>query len=309
MASSKTKLAVVAAAGAVAAAAYLYHLRSKKKSGDTLVLRSAYKPSPYQVESIDLNFILTEEEAVTESKIKFVGSGVSTPLYLDGEDLELRSIAMDGVALRLGKDYVLGAEEGLTLLKPPGAGFVLTVTVATKPQDNLQLSGLYKTSGNYCTQCEAIGFRRITFYLDRPDVMSKFTVRVEAEKAKYPLLLSNGNETARGELTGGRHWASFEDPFKKPAYLFALIAASLEGIESSFTTMSGRKVPPRVYPVCTLLASRHTPTRAAAVSRCVPRRASRLGRTTVRREHVRASHVQQAGLARNIDVVGTSTQY
>ena len=242
MTSQRTKIAVVAAAGAAVAAAAYYYYKKKKSGGETIVLRSAYKPFPYEIESVDLNFILTEEEALTESKIKFVGSGVSTPVYLDGEDLDLRSIAMDGKALVRGKDYVLGAEEGLTLLKPPGAGFMLNVVVATKPQDNLQLSGLYKTSGNYCTQCEAIGFRRITYYPDRPDVMSKFTVRVEADKKLYPVLLSNGNETARGELAGGRHWASFVDPFKKPAYLFALIAANLEGIESSFTTMSGRKV-------------------------------------------------------------------
>jgi aminopeptidase N len=206
------------------------------------VLRSAYKPSHYQIETVDLNFILTEEEAVCESVIKFVGTGVASPLYLDGEDLDLRSIKMDGVALTQGRDYVLGKEEGLTLLKPPGAGFMLEVTVATKPQDNTQLSGLYKTSGNYCTQCEAVGFRRITYFLDRPDVMSTYTVRVEADKTLYPVLLSNGNETARGELPGGRHWARFSDPFKKPCYLFALVAANLQGIESSFTTCSGRKV-------------------------------------------------------------------
>ena len=141
-----------------------------------------------------------------------------------------------------GRDYVLGAEEGLTVLAPPSTSFKLSIVVAVKPQDNTQLSGLYKTSGNYCTQCEAIGFRRITYFLDRPDVMSTYTVRVEADKALYPVLLSNGNETARGELPGGRHWASFDDPFKKPCYLFALIAANLKMIESSFTTCSGRKV-------------------------------------------------------------------
>ena len=127
-----------------------------------------------------------------------------------------------------GRDYVLGAEEGLTVLAPPKTPFELSTVVAVKPQENTQLSGLYKTSGNYCTQCEAVGFRRITYFLDRPDVMATYTCRVEADKTLYPVLLSNGNETARGEIAGtGRHWASFADPFKKPSYLFAAVAGDL----------------------------------------------------------------------------------
>ena len=242
------KLAATAAVSAVAAAAayWIYRRRSRSKPDGNLVLRSAYQPSQYQIETVGLNFILTEEEAVVESMLKFTYVGGATskppPLYLDGEELKLRFIAMNGVILVEGRDYVLGAEEGLTLLAPPATGFRLEMKVAIKPQDNTQLSGLYKTSGNYCTQCEAVGFRRITYFLDRPDVMSTYTVRVEADKALYPVLLSNGNETARGELAGGRHWASFADPFKKPAYLFALVAANLKMIEGSFTTCSGRKV-------------------------------------------------------------------
>ena len=121
--------------------------------------------------------------------------------------------------------------------------------VAIKPQDNTQLSGLYKSSGMYVTQCEAEGFRRITYFQDRPDVMAKYLdVRLEADKAKYPLLLSNGNELSKGELDGGRHFAEFEDPFPKPSYLFALVAGHLEGIEDTFTTVSGRKVRPHPHP-------------------------------------------------------------
>ena len=104
------------------------------------------------------------------------------------------------------------------------------------------VSGLYKSSGMYVTQCEAEGFRRITYFQDRPDIMAKYTVRVEADKAKYPLLLSNGNEVGKGEAPNGRHWASFVDPFRKPSYLFALVAGDLGGIESTYTTSSGREV-------------------------------------------------------------------
>jgi aminopeptidase N len=242
---NSARLGAAAAAAVAAAAAYYLYKRHRAKSkvgGDKLVLRSAYTPSPYEVESVALNFVLTEEEAVVESTIKFAARGGSPPLYLDGEELMLRSIAIDGTPLVEGKDYILGKEEGMTILSPPASGFVLSIVVANKPQENTQLSGLYKTSGNYCTQCEAVGFRRITYFLDRPDVMSKYTVRVEADKELYPVLLSNGNETGRGVLPGGRHWASFEDPFKKPCYLFALVAASLQVVKSEFITKSGRKV-------------------------------------------------------------------
>ena len=245
MPGDRAKVVSAVAAVAAAAAAYYIYQRRKRSESKGLVLRSAYQPSPYQIETVNLNFILTEEEAVVKSVLKFAAPSCATtppPLYLDGEELELRSITMDGKVLSAGRDYVLGAEEGLTVLAPPATSFELAIVVAIKPQDNTQLSGLYKTSGNYCTQCEAVGFRRITYFLDRPDVMSKYKVRVEADKALYPVLLSNGNETARGELAGGRHYASFEDPFKKPSYLFALVAANLKVIKSSFTTCSKREV-------------------------------------------------------------------
>ena len=251
MASKNATKLTLAAGAAVAAAAAAYYVYKKRKEAkpdeEKLVQRLDYKPPPFFVETVDLNFILTEEEAVVESKIKFTYDGAAAkapPLYLDGEDnLTLRSIALNGKKLVEGADYVLGEEEGLTILAPPASGFELAVVVANKPQDNTQLSGLYKTSGNYCTQCEAVGFRRITYFLDRPDVMATYTCRVEADKTLYPVLLSNGNETVRGEIAGtGRHWAKFADPFKKPSYLFALIAANLKVIESSFTTMSGRLV-------------------------------------------------------------------
>ncbi|KAL1507663.1 hypothetical protein AB1Y20_007280 [Prymnesium parvum] len=247
MAPPRLALGIAAAAAAVAAYWAYRKLRSKKAASDGKVLRSAYAPPPYTIEHVDLDFILTEAEAVVYSTLRVKSNhAAGGPLYLDGEDLELRSISLDGVPLQEGTGYTRG-EEGLTVLSPPAKPlpFELKIVVATKPQDNTQLSGLYKTSGNYCTQCEAVGFRRITYFLDRPDVMSTYKVRVEADKKLYPILLSNGNEVGRGDLPAGRHWAAFEDPFKKPCYLFALVAAKLEGIESEFTTCSGRKV--RLY--------------------------------------------------------------
>ncbi len=209
--------------------------------------RKDYAPPPYRVESLKLNFDIREEETLVTSTLTFLAGEAAqsapTPLELDGEDLELRSIALDGTPLREGDDYTL-APDGLTLLSPPSgaAPFELTTTVAISPAKNTQLSGLYRSSGNYCTQCEAEGFRRITYFQDRPDVMATYEVRVEADKAACPILLSNGNEVGRGELPGGRHWASFSDPFRKPSYLFALVAGDLHGIDDEFVTRSGRRV-------------------------------------------------------------------
>ena len=164
-------------------------------------------------------------------------------MELDGEDLVLRSIELNGTPLSEGSDYAL-TPDGLSLLKPPAGTepFVLKTTVSIEPHKNTQLSGLYKSSGMLCTQCEAEGFRRITYFQDRPDVMATYDVRIEADKAKYPLLLANGNEVSKGDADGGRHWASFTDPFRKPSYLFACVAGDLGGIESTFTTCSGRPV-------------------------------------------------------------------
>jgi len=206
--------------------------------------RKDYTPPPYAIESLRLNFVIGEEETLVESELTIkpaTDTTASAPMFLDGEELSLRSIELDGRALEEGADYTLGSE-GLTLLSPPLSPFKLSSVVAIKPQENTQLSGLYKSSGNFVTQCEAEGFRRITFSQDRPDVMATYVVRMEADKEAYPLLLANGNEVGSGELPGGRHWAEFEDPFRKPSYLFACVAAKLDGIEDTFTTMSGRVV-------------------------------------------------------------------
>lgn len=165
-------------------------------------------------------------------------------LVLHGQELELVSVAFDDQALSPA-DYLVG-DASLTL-HPTEAQFELAITTRIEPQNNTALEGLYKSGGMFCTQCEAEGFRKITYYLDRPDVMSRFTTTVMADRGNYPILLSNGNLIASGEHEGGRHWATWEDPFPKPAYLFALVAGDLCLIQDSFTTMSGREIDLRIY--------------------------------------------------------------
>ena len=254
----RVALAAPAATAAAAAVPYAPRLAVLRGGSSTLMMSTAavaepaapeerfrkdYQPPPYRIDSLTLNFDIHEEETLVTSTLNIEPSAdAAGALELDGEDLSLRSIEIDGKALVEGSDYKLTAD-GLSLLALPVAAFKLTTVVAIKPQDNTQLSGLYKSSGMYVTQCEAEGFRRITYFQDRPDVMAKYLdVRLEADKAKYPLLLSNGNEVSQGDCGNGRHWASFSDPFRKPSYLFAAVAGDLGGIESTFTTMSGREV-------------------------------------------------------------------
>nr|WP_202899320.1 M1 family aminopeptidase [Kordiimonas gwangyangensis] len=125
--------------------------------------------------------------------------------------------------------------------------FTLTVVTELRPKENTRLEGLYFSGGNYCTQCEAEGFRHITYYLDRPDVLARYNVRIEADKAKFPVLLSNGNPGAMGDLAGGRHFAEWHDPHPKPAYLFAMVAGKLGCLTDSFTTASGKEVTLNIY--------------------------------------------------------------
>ncbi|HHO58777.1 MAG TPA: aminopeptidase N, partial [Thiotrichales bacterium] len=153
-------------------------------------------------------------------------------------------VKCDGVALA-AEDYSVD-EVSLTLDKLADE-CVLEIETFVKPQENFSLEGLYKSSGNFCTQCEAEGFRKITYYLDRPDVMATFTTRIIADRKKYPVLLSNGNPVERGEMDDGRHWALWRDPYRKPCYLFALVAGDLACIEDSYTTLSGRNVQLRIY--------------------------------------------------------------
>ena len=207
------------------------------------VLRSSYRVPDYLIDDVALAFDLGESETVVDATLsvrrRADASDANAPLVLDGSDLELRHVAIDGRPLEPDEFRIEG--DRLVIAAPP-ARFELKTSVAIHPETNTQLSGLYKSSGNFCTQCEAMGFRRITYFMDRPDVMSRYTVSIEADKARYPVLLSNGNRIAEEELEGGRHRVSWEDPHPKPAYLFALVAGDLRCHSGQFETTSGREV-------------------------------------------------------------------
>ncbi|KAJ9147935.1 hypothetical protein P3X46_030048 [Hevea brasiliensis] len=206
-----------------------------------------YKFPDYYFDTVDLNFSLGEEKTIVSSKITVCSrvEGSSSPLVLDGHDLKLISIKVNSEELK-DKDYHLDSRR-LTISSPPTGTFSLEIVTEIYPQKNTSLEGLYKSSGNFCTQCEAEGFRKITFYQDRPDIMAKYTCRIEADKSLYPVLLSNGNLIEQGDLEGGKHYVFWEDPFKKPCYLFALVAGQLESRDDIFVTRSGRKVSLRIW--------------------------------------------------------------
>lgn len=206
------------------------------------IYRKDYRPPAFRIDRVDLRFELGETSTTVHATLAMrrdAGTPAGTPLALHGENLTLVRVALDGRALAAG-EYEVSAE-GLTLADP-GAAFELSTVVEIRPQDNTELSGLYRSSGNFCTQCEAEGFRRITYFLDRPDVMARYSVTIEAERARCPVLLANGNRVAEGELAGGRHYARWEDPFPKPSYLFALVAGDLRSLTGEFVTRSGRTV-------------------------------------------------------------------
>ena len=207
---------------------------------------SDYKEPDYWIDHVDLTFELAEEKTrvVSVLQLRKRIATEAVPLILMGEQLELGSIKIDGV--EQSADTYKVNDTTLTLQKLPD-DFVLEIETFIKPQENFSLEGLYKSSGNFCTQCEAEGFRKITYFLDRPDVMALFTTTIIADKKKYPVLLSNGNPAEQGDYDDGRHWAKWQDPFKKPCYLFALVAGNLEFIEDHFITMKGRDVLCRIY--------------------------------------------------------------
>ncbi|ARS48309.1 aminopeptidase N [Ectopseudomonas mendocina] len=207
-----------------------------------------YQVPDYLIDETHLTFELFEDHSLVHAQLVMrrnpeAGAGLPK-LVLDGQQLELLELKLDDRELGAA-DYTL-TDSHLTL-QPTQERFVVDSSVRIHPESNTALEGLYKSGKMFCTQCEAEGFRKITFYLDRPDVMSKFTTTVSAEQHAYPVLLSNGNPIARGSEEGGRHWATWEDPFKKPAYLFALVAGDLWCVEDSFTTMSSREVALRIY--------------------------------------------------------------
>ncbi|KAK0587811.1 hypothetical protein LWI29_029287 [Acer saccharum] len=219
---------------------------SKMEAPKEIFLKD-YKMPDYYFDTVDLKFSLGEEKTIVSSKITVLPrvEGSSSPLVLNGSDLKLVSIKVNNKELK-EEDYKVDARH-LTLSSPPSGMFTLEIVTEIYPQKNTSLEGLYKSSGNFCTQCEAEGFRKITFYQDRPDIMAKYTCYIEADKSLYPVLLSNGNLINHGELEGGKHYALWEDPFKKPCYLFALVAGQLESRDDTFKTRSGRQVALRIW--------------------------------------------------------------
>jgi len=209
---------------------------------------SDYRVPAYLVDTADLRFELFEEGARVHSTLAIRRNPESdvadAPLELDGDSLVLESVALDGRILAAGEYQDTG--DRLVLAQVPEQ-FELTVVTWIEPQNNTRLEGLYKSSGMFCTQCEAEGFRCITYFPDRPDVMARFRVRIEAERKAYPVLLSNGNPVDRGDLDNGRHFVTWEDPFPKPCYLFALVAGDLVEKRDSFRTCSGRDIDLRMY--------------------------------------------------------------
>ena len=206
----------------------------------TVIRRKDYRAPDWLVPEIALDFVLDAERTFVTARLSVTRNGEhDRPLVLDGEGLELLSVSVDGAPLAQGQ-----WPKGDDALSIPLAGLahVVETSVAISPAKNSQLMGLYASGGLLCTQCEAEGFRRITYFPDRPDVLSRYVVRMEADKTLYPVLLANGDPVESGEAENGRHWARWNDPFPKPCYLFALVAGDLACNADSFTTMSGRKV-------------------------------------------------------------------
>ena len=197
-----------------------------------------YQAPAYLVSQTDLSFDIYDSYTDITAAVRFLPQRAGEPLVLDGS-AELLSVALNGEAVQYGLDEKNGR---LTIANPPSEPFTLTTVTRVYPSENKTLMGLYESGGNLYTQCEPEGFRKITYYPDRPDVMAVFTTTITADKARYPVLLSNGNRIGGGELSDGRHWAKWHDPFKKPSYLFALVAGDLAVSRDTFTTRSGREV-------------------------------------------------------------------
>ena len=217
-----------------------------------------YNPPEFTIDKTELFFDLYEDRTLVSSKLLFkknlkINSNASDILSLHGKDLTLESLKLDNV--ELSPDKYISDSESLTIpdlsaiLGRDPVEFILECITKIEPQNNTALEGLYKSKKMFCTQCEAEGFRRITYYLDRPDVMSSFTTTISAEKDKYPTLLSNGNKIDEGYFEGdsSRHWVTWEDPFKKPSYLFALVAGNLVSLDDTFITCSNRTIKLQIF--------------------------------------------------------------
>jgi aminopeptidase N len=217
----------------------------KHTPGQTIFLKDYQQPA-FWIDTVELTFDLYEDHAFVTSKVLYQRNenATETNLELFGVELELKEITINDYELT-EKDYLL--EDESLILTNLADEFTLEIVTKIYPQKNKSLEGLYQSSGNFCTQCEAQGFRKITYFLDRPDVMGKFITTIRADKSKYPVMLSNGNLIDKGDLEDGKHFAVWEDPFKKPAYLFALVAGDLEHITDVFITASGKHVKLEIY--------------------------------------------------------------
>jgi len=213
---------------------------------DAPVRLSDYRPPAYRIETVDLDIHLDPTKTRVTARLAMApGEGADGVLSLDGDELTFVSVALGGETL--GSDRYEATPERLTIRGVPSQPFTLDVVTEIDPAANTKLMGLYRSSGNWCTQCEAEGFRRITYFLDRPDVLAVYTTRIEAPKSEAPVLLSNGNLVEAGDLPDGRHFAVWHDPFPKPSYLFAMVAGDLGVVEDTFVTASGRNVALRIY--------------------------------------------------------------
>ncbi|WP_418139904.1 aminopeptidase N [Oceanimonas smirnovii] len=205
--------------------------------------RDDYQPPHYWIDTLDLDIQLhdTATEVVAISRVRRNGEH-NEPLVLNGEQLELLSVSVNGI-----ETTQFEQEENALVLPQVPQEFVLTIRNRINPSANTALEGLYKSGDAFCTQCEAQGFRRITYYLDRPDVLARFSTRITADATTCPFLLSNGNRVGQGVLDDGRHWVQWQDPFPKPAYLFALVAGDFDVLRDSYTTHSGREVSLEIF--------------------------------------------------------------
>jgi aminopeptidase N len=204
---------------------------------------SDYAPTPYGISKVALDIRLFPGEALVTAALQLFrreGTAAGTPLGLAGDDLTLTQIAIN--ERELAAEHYSLSDDSLTLVLPPAEPFTLTIATRLEPETNSQLSGLYRSNDIWCTQCEAEGFRRITYFLDRPDVLATYRMRIEVERAAAPVLLGNGNPVEHGLLDNNRHFAVWDDPWPKPSYLFAMVAGDLGVVNDEFITCSGRKV-------------------------------------------------------------------
>jgi aminopeptidase N len=207
-----------------------------------------YRPTDYLIDEVHLDISLDRNATRVQARLSIRPNPLgrkNAPLVLDGDGLKAEHVALDGRALQLSPDEI--TPDRLTIAAPPQQPFTLEIETIVDPSANTQLMGLYRSGSAYCTQCEAEGFRRITYFLDRPDVLSVYTTRIEADIKDAPVLLGNGNLVEKGSVGEQRHFTVWHDPFPKPSYLFALVGGELDCLRDTFTTMSGRNVELGVY--------------------------------------------------------------